>query len=234
MDAVILAGGKGTRMRPYTEIIPKPLLPLGDKAIIEVLMDQLSNQGFKRISIAVGHQAHYMESFLKSKSRYNGKIHFSVESEPLGTAGPIKLLENILKDDFIVVNGDTLSDINYADLLSMHKGSKNTATIALFEKETKIDLGIIELDGMGRVRDYIEKPTLRNLVSTGVYAFNRRSLKYIGKNERLDFPELVKRLIKNKEPVGSHTHYGLWMDLGRRDDYEEANEIYEKNRHIFE
>lgn len=234
MDAVILAGGEGTRLRPYTYIIPKPLMPIGDKAILEILMDQLIKSGCETVRLAVGYHAEYIKVFLSGKEKYNGKLEFSKEDIPLGTAGPLKIIEEKLKDNFIVVNGDTLSDINYKDFFEFHNRSGRIATIALFKKKTKIDLGIIELDDNDEVVRYIEKPSYEHYVSTGIYAFNPKVLSYIKPGEKVDFPEIVKRMLANNEKIGKYFIDGYWMDLGRQEDYEEALDIYEKNRGNFE
>ena len=233
MDAVILAGGEGRRLRPYTHIIPKPLVPVGDKAILEILMDQLIKSGFDKIHIAVGYKAEYIQTFLDQMEKYKGKAFLSKETIPLDTAGPLKLVQKNITGDFIVVNGDTLSDINYSDLLNHHKKSKNMATIASYNKKTKIELGVIKTDGKGYVTKYVEKPTYQNMVSTGIYAFKPEVLDYIKEGEKIGLPDLIRRIILNKHTVGTYEIKGTWMDLGRFEDYNDAMDFYENNKHKF-
>jgi len=234
MEAVIMAGGEGRRLRPYTHIIPKPLVPVGDKAILEIIMDQLVKRGFTKIYLAVGHKSDYIKAFIDNKEKYKGKVFLSYEKIPLGTAGPIKLLEGQLKGDFLVINGDTLSDIDYRDLLNKHKLSKKIATIAIFQKETKIDLGIVRTDDKKDIARYIEKPTFKNFVSTGIYAFSPEVFTHIKENEAIGFPDLVKRMMGNGHKVGTYHLKGTWMDLGRFEEFDKANKFYENNKSKFE
>lgn len=233
MKAVILAGGKGMRLRPYTHIIPKPLMPIGDKAILEIILDQLLSAGFEEIHLAVGYQADYIKTFLNGKLKYNNKIKFSHEKEPLSTAGPIKLVENYVNEDFLVINGDTLTDLSYSDFIKFHKDSGNIGTVAVYKKSVNIDLGVLKLDEYNNIKDYIEKPIYEHFVSTGIYAFKPEVFKYIDEGEKIGFPDLVKRLIGRGEKLSTYQINGTWMDLGRPQDYEEATDFYEKNKAVF-
>jgi len=234
MEAVILAGGKGTRLRPYTHIVPKPLMPIGEKAILEIVIDQLMKANFSKINLAVGHQADYIKNFLNGKSKYEGLLAFSHEKEALGTAGPIGLMRDQLKEDFVVVNGDTLTDLDYKDLLETHIKSDKIATIASFKKRGKMNFGVLDVKEDGTIRTYIEKPDFEHHASTGIYAFKPEVLSYIKEGEKVDIPEIINRILKDGKEVDTYEIKGVWMDLGKAGDYEEAIEFYEKNKERFE
>lgn len=232
MKAVILAGGKGTRLKPYTTVFPKPLMPIGEKPILEIVVQQLKSQGFKEIIMAVGHLAELIMTFFNDGSKYGIKIKYSREDKPLGTAGPLTLMRDELKETFLMMNGDILTTLNYSDLVSYHKENKAIATIALKKRAVKIDFGVPEVDEENNIVGYTEKPEIEYLVSMGVYAFDPGVLDYIRSNEYLDFPAIIKELISNGETVKGYVHDGYWLDIGRQDDYERANreieEIYDK------
>lgn len=231
MKAVLLAGGKGVRLRPFTYLVPKPLMPIGELPIIEIILKQLKNNGFRDIIICTGYKEDLIRMFLKKfDKKYNLNIKYSREDKPLGTIGPLLLIKNELKETFLLMNGDTLSTINYKELVKYHKKSGNIATISLYKRDIYIDFGIVEMNGL-RIVDYIEKPTNTYFVSMGVYVFEPEVLKYIPEG-KFDFPDLVKTLIKNGEKVGGYIFKGYWLDIGRQEDYLKANEdinrIYNK------
>jgi NDP-sugar pyrophosphorylase family protein len=226
MQAVILAGGKGTRLKPYTTILPKPLMPVNDVPILEVVIRQLKNAGFERITMAVGYLAELIEAFFGDGRKWGVKITYSREDKPLGTAGPIGLIRD-LEDNFLVMNGDVLTNLKYAELLKYHIKKDAVVTIATYNKQVKIDLGIIKSNGDGSIRDYIEKPTLDYHVSMGVYAFNKKVLDYIPTDQSFDFPDLIKKLI-GKQNVFTYYFTEYWRDIGRREDYELAIEEFQK------
>ncbi len=228
MQALILAGGKGTRLKPFTNAIPKPLVPVGDLPILEIMLRQLRHHGVKRVTLAVNHLARLIEAFFGDGSRLNLDIKYSLEETPLGTAGPIRMIGN-LDDDFLVMNGDLLTTIDYADLFRRHRASGAIATIATFKKEVKIDLGVLELDGEKFI-DYIEKPTYYFTVSMGIYALNRRVSHYIPEGEQFDMPDLILALHKAGEKVLCYSGDYDWLDIGRLDDYEHAVTVFEANR----
>lgn len=224
MKAVILAGGKGTRLKPYTTVFPKPLMPIGDKPILEIIIRQLKSQGLTDIIITVGHLGELIMTFFGDGSKVGVNIEYFREDQPLGTAGGLGLIKEELKDTFLMVNGDTLTTLNFSDLIKYHKGNGAIATIALKKREVYIDFGIAELDDSDSIKGYIEKPTIEHLVSMGVYVFEPRVLEYVKLDERLDFPNLIKTLIFNGENVKGFTFDGYWLDIGRPEDYEKANE----------
>ena len=231
MIAVILAGGKGTRLKPYTNVFPKPLMPIGDHPILEILIRQLESYGFNEIIMATGHLAELIKLFFGDGDKYNFKINYKREDEPLGTAGPLGQMKNELKDHFLMMNGDLLTTINFQDLVNYHKESGAMATIALKKRDVHIDFGVVELDETQDITDYIEKPDLKYLVSMGVYVFHPRVLEYIEPDEYLDFPDLIKKLISNGETVKGYLYDGYWLDMGRPDDYEKANENIDELYH---
>ncbi len=231
MRAIILAGGKGTRLAPYTISFPKPLMPIGDLPILEIVVRQLRRSGFTRITMAVGHLAELIHAYFGDGSRFDVAIDYSREEEPLGTAGPLRLLAD-LDEHFLVMNGDLLTDLDYGALLRGHRESGSDATIGVYEKSVRIDLGVIERDGTGRIVDYREKPTLSYEVSMGVYAFSRSVLQYVPESY-FDFPDLVLELIRRGRPIRAHPFGGLWLDIGRQDDYAKAIETFETQRDRF-
>lgn len=227
MKAVILAGGKGTRLRPYTTVFPKPLVPLGDKPILEIVIRQLKSYGFDEINMAVGHLAELIMAYFNDGNKYGVKINYVRENKPLGTAGPLASMQQELTETFLMMNGDVLTDLDYARLVEHHKESKAIATIALNKRNVRMDFGVLKLDADNTVVEYREKPTIDQLVSMGVYVFEPEVLKYIKPGEYLDFPDLIHILIKNHESVKGFVYDGYWLDIGRPDDYEKANQDIE-------
>jgi NDP-sugar pyrophosphorylase family protein len=232
MKAVVLAGGKGTRLAPYTKILPKPLMPIGDMPILELILRQMKNAGIGEVVLTVGHLAELMRAFFKDGQHLGLQISYSYEDKPLGTAGPIALIDG-LDESFLVTNGDVLTTLRFDDLLRFHNEQQAAATIAAHHREVKIDLGVIQWDGKPVIKGYIEKPTYDYCVSMGVYVFAPRVIKYIPRGEYLDFPDLVRILIKSGEKVVGYPFDGYWQDLGRPDDYEHAMQDFEKMRSEF-
>ncbi|MDH5174418.1 MAG: sugar phosphate nucleotidyltransferase [Elusimicrobiota bacterium] len=232
MDAIILAGGKGTRLAPYTAIFPKPLMPVGDVPILDIVLRQLKGYGFSKVIMAVGYLAELLETYFGNGSKYGIDIQYSRESKPLGTAGPLSLIEN-LTNPFLVMNGDILTTLNYAALIDYHKEKGAVATIAMHKRKVDVDFGVIELNTDSEITDYIEKPNLKYLVSMGIYIFDTKVLSYIKPDEKLDFPDLVKKLLKNKKKVIGYPSDDYWLDIGRHDDYQRAIDEFEENKKKF-
>lgn len=221
MKAVVLAGGKGTRLAPYTTILPKPMMPIGDMPILEILLRQMKRAGIAEVILTVGHLAELMQAFFQDGARFGLPIRYSYEDQPLGTAGPLACVEG-LADTFLVTNGDVLTNLDLRKLIEFHRAEGGSATIAMHQRNVKIDLGVIQRDGGNDIIGYIEKPTYKFHVSMGIYVFEPRVLAHIPLGEYFDFPELVLRLIENKERVVGYPFDGYWQDLGRADDYEQA------------
>jgi NDP-mannose synthase len=232
MRAVILAGGKGSRLRPYTTVFPKPLMPVGDQPILELVLRQLRARGFTDVTLALGHLGQLIQAFCGDGSQWGLRITYSFETSPLGTAGPLALADPP-EDYFLAMNGDLLTTLDYGELLRSHMRSGKLATVTVFEKQVPIDLGVLELDPDGNLKEYIEKPTLTYKVSTGIYAFHRRILDFIPRNQRLDFPDLVRQLIAQREALGTYMFRGQWLDIGRPEDYDLAVETIERDRAAF-
>ncbi len=233
MKAVILAGGKGTRLAPYTQILPKPMMPIGDRAILEVVLGQLSRAGISEVTLTVGHLASLMQAYFGDGSRFNLKISYAYEEKPLGTAGPLAFVEG-LTETFLVANGDILTLLDINQLITFHKVQKAVCTISSHQRTHKINLGVIEHDeGSNKVSGYIEKPTMNFLVSMGMYVFEPKVLDYIPKGEYLDFPNLVNKLLEADELVACFPYDGYWRDLGNQEDYLAASEDFESLRSQF-
>ena len=228
MKAVILAGGKGTRLKPYTTVFPKPLMPLGDKPILEIVIRQLKSYGFDEAIITVGHLAELIMTFFGDGSKFGVKIKYSREDKPLGTAGSLGLIKKELNKTFLMMNGDVLTTLDFSDLVNYHKRNGAIATIALKKRDVKIDFGVVKIDDGNSIVGYTEKPEIKYLVSMGVYAFEPLVLEYINPHEYLDFPDLIKKLISNGEIVKGYVYDGYWLDIGRPEDYERASRDIEK------
>jgi NDP-sugar pyrophosphorylase family protein len=229
MKAVVLAGGKGTRLAPYTKILPKPLMPIGDMPILEILLRQLNKAGIDEVILAVGHMAHLLHAFFQDGDGYGLRIRYSHEEKPLGTAGPLALIDG-LDETFLVLNGDILTTLDLCALVERHRHSGGVATIATHQRQVKIDLGVIQVDGDQQIVNYLEKPVYPLQVSMGIYVFEPRVLDYISPNQYLEFPDLVLRMLAAGERVISYPFDGYWQDLGRPDDYEQAVQDFEALR----
>lgn len=229
MKAVILAGGKGTRLRPYTTVLPKPLMPIGDMPILEIMLRQMKCAGVDEAILTVGHLAELMRAFFKDGRQFGMKIGYSYEEKPLGTAGPLSLIGD-LDETFLVSNGDVLTTLPLSELIAYHKNKGAVATIAMHARQVKIDLGVLEFTQGHQLTGYIEKPTYHFHVSMGIYVFEPSVLAHIPQNEYLDFPDLVLRLIQAGEKVVGFPFDGYWQDLGRPDDYEQAVNEFEQMR----
>lgn len=232
MRAVILAGGKGTRLAPYTTVLPKPLMPIGEMPILEIVIRQLARHGFTELTLAVGYLAELLMAYCGDGSKFNVKLDYSREELPLGTAGPLALVPD-LQDTFLVMNGDLLTTIDYRAMLQNHRERGAIATIACYQRDVKIDLGVIEVTPDNWVSNYIEKPTYHYTVSMGIYIFEPAVLQYISKNRKLDLPELVIKLQSMGERVNVFNFEGYWLDIGRHDDYETAIEEFSRHRQQF-
>jgi NDP-sugar pyrophosphorylase family protein len=232
MHAVILAGGKGRRLEPYTITFPKPLVPIDNLPILEVVIRQLASMGFGKITMAVGHLAELLMAYFKDGSRWGVEIAYSRESAPLGTVAPLKLIED-LPEVFLVMNGDVLTTLRYDRLLDYHLAENADLTIACHRCRTKVDLGIIEFNDQQLVTGYREKPVLSYQVSMGVYIFNRSVLDLVEPGRYLDFPKLVDMLIERQSRVKVYLSNDVWLDIGRPEDYARASETFAALRDQF-
>ncbi|MFA6091817.1 MAG: sugar phosphate nucleotidyltransferase [Elusimicrobiota bacterium] len=228
MQAVILAGGKGTRLRPFTTSLPKPLVPVGDKPILEILLRRLKRQGFREIIISTGHLAELIEAYFGNGKRWGLRIRYVREDKPLHTAGALRLIRG-LAPHFLVINGDILTDMDFKDLVRAHLRAKAWATLAVTQRESRVDYGVIRTQPDGCLSEYIEKPAYQYLVSMGINVFNRRAVNLIKPGEALGIPELALRLKAAGRKVFCKRSSDQWLDIGRPDDYEAAQTLVEKN-----
>jgi NDP-sugar pyrophosphorylase family protein len=224
------------RLRPYTTVLPKPLMPVGDRPILDIIVRQLRHAGFERLTIVTGHLAELIEAFFGDGEKYGIAIDYYREDEPLGTVGALALLED-LDEDFLVMNGDVLTDLAYAEFLEQHRASGAAASVAAHSREVQVSLGVLQFEDEGdadRLTGYIEKPTYHYEVSMGVYAFSPRAIEQIEPGVRLDFPDLVLKLLDAGETVRARrSENDYWLDIGRHDDYETAMDEFERMRDRF-
>ena len=232
MRVVLLAGGEGQRLRPYTAVLPKPLMPVGDRPIMDVIVRQLSRAGATRITVATGYLAELIEVFFGDGAKYGVPIDYFREEEPLGTVGALALVDG-LDDDFMVMNGDVLTDLDYVSLFAAHRRSGAAATIATQTRKVEISLGVLQFGDNGdatRLTDYLEKPSIDYQASMGVYCFSPEAIAHIEPGVRLDFPDLILRLIANGLTVRAWLSQDYWLDIGRHDDYETALDEFDRMR----
>jgi len=226
---IILAGGQGTRLRPYTIVLPKPLVPVGDMPILEIMIRQLAAQGFRRLTVAVGHLAELIQNFFGDGSKWGVEIEYSIEDKALSTIGPLRLIPN-LRGDFLVMNGDLLTDVNFREIVKFHRSQKAALTVASYHRKVTIDFGVLRGDEQDRIVGFEEKPEIGYLVSMGIYVLNERVLPLIPEDEPFGFDHLVQALLNAGEHVASFRHDGYWLDIGRPDDYERAINDFENLR----
>lgn len=225
--AVILAGGKGTRLKPYTISLPKPLVPVGDMPILEIIIRKLTKQGFNHITITVNHMADIIRAFCGDGSKWGTHIDYSLEDKPLSTMGPLKLIKD-LPDNFLVMNGDILTDLDFKTFYDEHVAEQNIFTVSAYSRNQKVDYGVLEIDNNNKLVNFVEKPITQYKVSMGVYMANKKILDFIPENQLYGFDHLMLDLIKSREPATIKVHSGYWLDIGRPDDYEKACNDYEK------
>ena len=219
--AIILAGGKGTRLKPYSIALPKPLVPVGETPILEIIIKQLISNGFDHITLAVNHMADIIEAFFGDGSKWNIKIDYSLEETPLSTMGPLTLIDN-LTDNFLIMNGDILTDLDFKGLYDNHVDNGNIFTISSHKREQVNEYGVLEVDQNSYLTGFYEKPVTQFVVSMGIYIANKSILNYIPYNSAYGFDHLMLDLLADKKPVSVEMFEGYWLDIGRPDDYERA------------
>ena len=230
--AVILAGGKGTRLRPYTVVLPKPLMPIGEFPILEVIIRQLVQHGFDHVTLAVNHQAEIIRAFFQDGTKWGIRIDYSLEDKPLSTMAPLRLIKD-LPENFLVMNGDVLTDLNFSDLYEEHVIRNNIFTISSYVREQHIDYGVLEKDAEGFLSGFREKPKSSYLVSMGVYMVSRRIIEFIPEGKSYGFDNLMLDLIAAKQPATVREFGGYWLDIGRPDDYMQAIEEFDQMKPRF-
>jgi len=223
MHAVILAGGKGTRLKPFTTTLPKPLVPVGEDPILAIVLAQLKRAGFTRVTLAIRHMAELIISFFGAGERYGLAIDYSVERTPLGTVGPLTLIPD-LAESFLVMNGDILTDLDFASFFAAHLEGEQELTVASCLRESLVDFGVLHIDNASSlVTGFTEKPRSCIQVSMGIYAFRRSLLNRVPKGTPYGFDQLMHEMLRRQVPVQAYPFSGYWLDLGRPDDYDRAN-----------
>jgi NDP-mannose synthase len=230
--AVVLAGGRGTRLRPYTVVLPKPLMPLGDYPILEVIVRQLVRDRFDHITLAVNHQADIIKAYFGQGEKWGACIDYSVETEPLSTIAPLLLIPD-LPDDFLLMNGDILTDLSFCTLYESHCSEKHLLSVAATYRWHKIDYGILHAGADNRLTGFIEKPETKYTVAMGVSVLNRGVLESVPEGRKFGMDDLLLELLRRGAPVRIAVHEGYWLDIGRPDDYMQAIDEFEQRRDLF-
>jgi NDP-sugar pyrophosphorylase family protein len=219
-------------LRPYTWVLPKPLMPIGEYPILEILIRQMVRCGFDHITLAVNHQAELIKAFFGFGDKWGIRIDYSLEREPLGTMGPLRLIED-LPEDFLVTNGDVLTDLDFGSFYERHVAERSIFTISSSVREHVNDYGVLEVSSEHQLTGFREKPVTRFEVSMGIYMVNRRAVDVIPEKRAYGFDHLMLDLIKHRYPVAVHTHSGYWLDIGRPDDYHVAVEKFDSAKAKF-
>ncbi|MBR0641455.1 sugar phosphate nucleotidyltransferase [Plastoroseomonas hellenica] len=234
MQAIVMAGGKGSRLHPYSALFPKPLMPLGEKPILEILLLRLRAAGVTEVILAVNHLRHLIEAFFGDGRRLGLRITYSVEDKPLGTAGPLGLLLDHLGDDFLLTNGDLLTTLDIGAMVTDHRTRAADATIGAYRRELRSEFGLLEVDDAMRMTGYHEKPTYQHLVSMGIYVLRRDAVRrWITPGEHLDMPTLMQSMQRAGQAVLCHTQDCFWLDIGRPEDFAAAQSRVESDPDAF-
>jgi NDP-sugar pyrophosphorylase family protein len=234
MQAVIMAGGKGTRLHPYSAVFPKPLMPLGDMPILELLLRRLKKAGVTEALLAVNHLSSLIEAFFGAGEKIGLKISYNLEDMPLGTAGALGLMLDRLEDTFLLTNGDLLTTLKIEKMVQAHRTWRAGATIGAFEREVKIDFGLLEINDQDQLIAYKEKPTSKYPVSIGLYVLDREAVRpHVRPNEYLDMPNLLVQMKNAGTDVRCFRDPCIWLDIGRPDDFAEAQTMFEQRRAEF-
>jgi NDP-sugar pyrophosphorylase family protein len=223
MRAIILAGGRGTRLRPYTVTFPKPLVPLGgEMPVLEIIIRQLSRQGVTHITLAVNHLANLIQAFFQDGSKWGLRIDYSLEEKPLHTIGPLTLLQD-LPENFILMNGDVLCDLDFRAFYQAHCDAGNDITVSVCRREQFINYGVLKYAESGRITGFSEKPTYSFDVCMGVNCLNRRLVERLKPGEAYGFDNLILDGIRDGLKMSARPFSGYWLDIGRPEDYETAD-----------
>lgn len=225
---MILAGGLGRRLAPYTFVIPKPIVPIGTTPIVEIVLRQLARDGIRHVTIALGHMSEIVRAVAGDGSKFGVRLDYSEESTPLGTMGPLRLIPD-LGENFLVLNADLLTDLDFGALARFHLSHGEPATVATYVKTTRLELGVIETDDQARIVGFREKPVLHHKVSMGIYAFHRSVLEFIPEERPFGFDGLMAALLAARRPIHSYLFEGQWLDIGIPADYQAAQEEFERN-----
>jgi NDP-sugar pyrophosphorylase family protein len=234
MQAIVMAGGKGSRLHPYSALFPKPLMPLGDKPVLEILLHQLRAAGVTEVILAVNHLRHLLEAFFGDGSRFGLSVTYSVEDRPLGTAGPVGLVLDRLDEHFLLTNGDLLTTLDMGAMRADHFARHADATIGSYRRELRSEFGLLEVDDTMRMTGYREKPIYQHLVSMGIYVLRRDAVRpFIVPGEYLDMPVLLQSMQQAGRDVFCHSQDCFWLDIGRPEDFAEAQAMVERDPQAF-
>jgi len=225
MKAIILAGGKGTRLKPYTYVLPKPLVPVGERPILAILVEQLKKCGIVDLVFCVNHMAELIMAYFGKGEKFGVSIEYSMEEKPMGTIAPLKLL-NDLPENFLLMNGDLLTDIDFMDLYNYHLESGALVTVGTYKRRVNVDFGVMEIEH-NTVTGFVEKPQYEYNVSMGVYVFNRSVLDFVPGDRAFGFDNLMLKLLEEKRKINVYPFDGYWLDIGRPEDFERANQEIE-------
>jgi len=221
MRVVIQCGGKGTRLRPYTSVLPKPLMPIGARPVLELLLKSLRRHALEDVYITTGYLGHLIQSFCGNGRQWGMNIHYTTEPEPLGTVGALSLLRDSIDDTFLMLNGDVLTDLDLRKFTTCHRAHGGAVTIATTTRATRMDYGVID-DTDGRVTRFLEKPTLKHRVSMGVYCMEPSVISLVPPGTPFGFDDMVFCMMGRQAPVHTYHHNGLWLDVGRIEDFQKA------------
>lgn len=230
--AVILAGGKGTRLLPFTVVLPKPLMPVGEYPILEIVVRQLAKNGFGHITLAVNHLAEIIMSFFGDGSKWGIRIDYSLEEKPLGTMGPLKRIHD-LPEHFLIMNGDVLTDLDFTSFYNRHVSDNELFTVCAYRKRYKIDYGVLDVNSEGYLKNFTEKPETEYQISSGIYMASRRILELIPDNRTFGFDHLMIEMIQKGTPARISPFDGKWLDIGSPDDYLEASKLFDSEKELF-
>ena len=229
-----MAGGKGTRLLPYTAVLPKPLMPLGDAPVLELLLQQLRSCDCRRVCLAVNHLRHLIQAFFGDGSSVGLEIEYAVEDIPLGTCGPVSQVLDRMNDDFLLLNGDLVTDLDMRAMLAHHRARGAGVTVAVLRQTTRLDYGIIEINDDGRIESIREKPTMQHLVSMGVYVLRREAVRpFLEPGKPLDMPDLLNAMMQAGGQVDAFVADCEWLDIGKPADYAKAQQIIAEDLHRF-
>jgi NDP-sugar pyrophosphorylase family protein len=222
--AIILAGGKGTRLRPYTTVLPKPLMPVDGMPILEILLRQFVRHGVDHATITIGHLGKLIKVYFGDGSDLGIKIDYVEEPTPRGTMGPLRFIHD-LPEDFIVANGDILTDLSFSDFAREHRSRRSIFTIGSYHRQLESDFGVLETNANGELVEFREKPRIPFQVSMGIYAVNRSVVDEIPTDRPFGFDDLMLRLLKLGQRPHVWLHKGVWLDVGRTEDFERAQTL---------
>jgi len=225
MKAVIQAGGKGTRLKPYTLILPKPLMPVGELPVIELLLKWLRRNGISEVIITTGYLGHLIKSLCGNGENWDMQITYSEENEPLGTVGALSLVRDYLDDTFLVLNGDLITDMNLRSFIHFHNSHHAMLTVGTTDKQVHVDMGVIESCDQQQIQDFREKPTLSYQVNMGIYCMEPEILELIPSGVPFGFDDLMYQMLDNGQPAHVYHHTGQWLDIGRPEDFTRAQDM---------